>query len=104
MPLLDRLFSRKSGPGPETQADPAPPEHRWADRTGTYKIATLVYPSGYTRKGVVIDMSASGARVRFSQRASLPETVTLKIEGVPGARQAQIVWQEAMDAGLRFRG
>ncbi|MEM6665481.1 MAG: PilZ domain-containing protein [Pseudomonadota bacterium] len=87
---------------PELEADEAPPELRRTERQGAYRVVTVTYPSGYIRKGVIVDLSATGARIRFSQRGELPDRVTLRIEGLSGNKEADMVWQEAYDAGVRF--
>jgi len=98
--IFSKLLSRK--PAPEEEIAEEPVEHRSTDRVGTFKVVHVTYPTGYVRRGIIVDISPTGARVRFSQRGELPERVDVKIEGVPGTRQAEVVWQETHDAGLRF--
>lgn len=79
-----------------------PTEHRSTDRAGVYKVVSVTYPTGYVRKGIVVDISPTGARLRFSQRGELPDRVELRIEGLSGIRQGEVVWQETHDAGIKF--
>ena len=102
MSFLKKLINRT--PEPEPEIDEGPVEHRRAPREGTYKVVTVTYPTGYTRKGIAVDLSATGVRVRFSQRGELPPRVEIKIDGRSGARAADVVWQETHDAGLKFVG
>lgn len=102
MSFLKKLIGRSSEP--EAEIDDKPVDYRRARRDGTYKVVTITYPTGYVRKGVAVDLSATGVRVRFSQRGELPARVELKIDGQSGKRVADVVWQETHDAGLKFVG
>ncbi len=77
-------------------------EHRHADRDGTYKVATVTYPTGYIRKGVVVDRSDTGVRVRFHTRGELPDNVHISVEGIGGRKYARVAWQDVHEAGLAF--
>ena len=102
--LMNRLLGRKSAVEAEVEdTEPeGPVEHRHAERTGTFRVVSVSYPSGYERRGVVVDMSQTGLRVRFSQRGELPDHVLLKIEGKAGVQKAQTVWQETYEAGFKL--
>ncbi|MEO0464900.1 MAG: PilZ domain-containing protein [Pseudomonadota bacterium] len=89
---------------PDEAEDETPAELRHNNREGAYKVVTVTYPSGYIRKGIVVDLSPTGARIRFSQRGELPGRVSMRIEGMGGYRDAETVWQETHDAGVRFIG
>lgn len=101
MSLFTKLLGRKAELESEP-ADEAPKETRTSNRVGAYKVASVTYPTGYVRRGVVIDLSPTGARLRFSQRGGLPDTLKVKIAGMAGERRAEVVWQEDTDAGIRF--
>lgn len=101
MSFLGKLLNRKPV-ATDVEADDTPPEQRRAEREGSYRVAKITYPSGYVRKGIVVDLSATGARIRFSERGELPDRVTLRIQGLSGLRDAEKVWQETHDAGVRF--
>lgn len=102
MSLLDKFFGRKRGAEPEPESESELTDHRAADRQGTYKVVSVTYPSGYQRRGVIVDMSKTGLRIRFSQRGELPGQVSLKIEGMAGTHTASTVWQETYEAGLKL--
>ncbi|MEM1106920.1 MAG: PilZ domain-containing protein [Pseudomonadota bacterium] len=105
MSFLSKLISWKSGKADlDAEISEEPSEQRSDDRPGVYKVVTVTYPSGYVRKGIVVDLSDTGLRVRFSQRGELPGRLDLKIEGLAGARTGEVVWQETHDAGIRFLG
>lgn len=100
--ILSKLLGKRTR-AVDVPAEPEEaPENRTTARPNTYRVASVTYPSGYVRKGVVVDISETGARLRFSQRGGLPERVTLKIEGRAGALEADVVWQEDSDAGVHF--
>ena len=101
MSFFAKLLKR-SPSAPTPDEDETPSELRRNDREGAYKVVTVTYPSGYVRKGIIVDLSPGGARIRFSQRGELPGHVSLRIEGISGYRDAEIVWQETHDAGVRF--
>lgn len=101
-----KLFARKDTVQvPDEDAVSVVPEsqeHRSADRDGTYKVATVTYPSGYVRKGVVVDRSETGVRVRFHTRGELPDHVHIAVEGFGGRKLARVAWQDVHEAGLAF--
>ena len=103
--LVRKLFAR---PDQETDEvaenvdDDLNSEHRKTDRDGTFKVVSVTYPSGYVRRGMVVDRSETGVRVRFHSRGELPEHVTLTIEAMAGHHSARVVWQDTHDAGLEF--
>ncbi|NBC21263.1 MAG: hypothetical protein GVY06_09535 [Alphaproteobacteria bacterium] len=106
--IFRRLFGRQPAQPPTLAQDgddgelQLPEEHRTAGRDGTYKVATVTYPTGYERRGVVVDRSDTGVRVRFYTRGELPGHVTLTVESIAGRRRARVVWQETHEAGLAF--
>jgi len=101
--ILAKILGRSSEANVDVEEAPQEPvDHRGNDRSGAYKVVTVTYPSGYVRKGIVVDLSPSGARLRFSQRGELPDDVELRIEGLSGIRRGQVVWQETHDAGVKF--
>ena len=104
--ILRKLFARGEASGPVVEADAGadvtPEEHRRASRDGTYKVATVTYPSGYVRKGVVVDRSETGVRVRFHTRGELPDHVHIAVEGIGGRKYARVAWQDVHEAGLAF--
>jgi len=107
--LFGSLFkSGKSGnkPGAEIVLSPAAEKairkRRW-ERSNTYKPCTVIYPSGFKRRGVVMDLSNRGVRIRFTERAGLPDNVQVSVDGGSGPRNATVAWTDHIDAGLRFQ-
>ncbi|MGA1342347.1 MAG: hypothetical protein ACO33A_04770 [Hyphomonas sp.] len=80
------------------------PERARAARTPVYREASVVFPSGYRRKGVVMDYSHTGVRIRFPTNEMLPACVSLDARLVGIAGDAVVVWQTNSEVGLRLRG
>ncbi len=107
MTLLDRLF-RPRKPAPPVVAEPAPePEivqETRSPREAVYREATVIYDSGYRRKGVVMDYNATGVRVRFPTNERLPDAIILSAKSVNLNGPARVVWQRGSEAGLTMTG
>lgn len=73
-------------------------------RTHVYREAYVTYQSGYRRKGVVMDYTDTGLRIRFPTNEILPPVVTLTARTVGMEGEADVVWQKNSEAGLRLRG
>lgn len=107
MSLLPRLFgSRKSAPVGSARVDQvaaAVPDSARPVRTQVYREAYVTYESGYRRKGVVMDYTDTGLRIRFPTNERLPAIVTVNARSVGMEGEADIVWQKNTEAGLRLR-
>ncbi len=105
MPLgkLFRLIGSRPQPAvQETAEEKALRNRRW-QRQDAYKPCTVIYPSGFKRRGVVMDMSQRGVRIRFTERAGLPDNVQVIVDGMTAPRNATVAWHDSIDAGLRFQ-
>lgn len=104
--LFKSIFSqpatRTIAVGEASAEEKALRNRRW-QRQEAYKPCTVIYPSGFKRRGVVMDMSQRGVRIRFSERAGLPEKVQVKLDGLHEPRTATVAWHDNIDAGLRFQ-
>lgn len=80
------------------------PEKVRAVRKPVYREACVIYPSGYRRKGVVMDYSDKGVRIRFPTNETLPARVSLDARLVGMAGDAAVVWQTNSEVGLHLRG
>ncbi len=84
------------------QAPAKTPQKRRAGRDDTY-VECLVSTGGHhTERGVIVDISETGARVRFSHRSTLPSTVRIKALRLQLDRPAKVVWQDFNEVGLKF--
>lgn len=73
-------------------------------RSMVYREASVTYESGYVRKGIVLDYSDRGVRLRFSTNESLPRLLTLNARSVGVYGMAEVVWQKGSEAGLKLLG
>lgn len=71
-------------------------------RAPVYREATVMYDSGYKRRGIVLDYTHNGVRVRFPTTERLPETVLLQAKAVGLEGMAEVVWQRGAEAGLQL--
>lgn len=69
-------------------------------RSMVYREAYVVYESGYRRKGIVLDYSANGVRLRFPTNEHLPPEVILHAGAVGVEGRARVVWQHNSEVGL----
>lgn len=63
-----------------------------------------MFDSGYTRKGIVLDYSDHGVRLRFATNETLPRYVTLNARAVGLSGMAEVIWQKGPEAGLMVIG
>ena len=104
MALLDRVFGTKKPAAPARDRI----EHAVAPEQDTprpvrgmsYREASVVYESGYARKGIVLDYSNTGVRLRFPTNEHLPSQVILHARAVNVEGPARVVWQEGSEVGL----
>ena len=91
---------------PVTEAAPQvaeTPERRTAQRENTYADIVAVSENGaYKRRGIVLDLSDTGARVRLEAGDTLVDGMTVKIPRYGIARKAKTRWKTRMDVGLEF--
>jgi hypothetical protein len=75
-------------------------ERRVAPRKSVVRLAAVEF--GFTSlRGVVLDLSATGARIYLPPHADVPELVTLRLpDGV--TRGACCRWQRDDEAGFQF--
>jgi hypothetical protein len=108
MSFLARLFSPKTSAPVETarveQVAASVPDSARPIRAAVYREAYVVYESGYRRKGVVMDHTENGLRIRFPTNELLPSVVTLNARSVGLEGEVEVVWQKNSEAGLRLRG
>jgi hypothetical protein len=90
-------FACRQGQAPATT-----PQKRRAERDDAY-VECLVSTGGrHAEKGVIVDISETGARIRFNHRSTLPETVRLKALRLKLDRPAQVIWRDFNEVGLKF--
>lgn len=103
-------LQRVSGePAPETDVSPKPTpilrpsvNNRRGPRKDLWCVCTIETKGGEVREGVIVDISKTGARVRFRTRGLLPSVVRVKASRIGLKRYAKVVWQSTFDAGIEF--
>jgi hypothetical protein len=73
-------------------------------RVAVYREASITYESGYSRKGVVMDFADKGLRIRFPTNEALPPVVNVHARAVGLQGEADLIWQNNSEVGLRVRG
>lgn len=72
------------------------------ERANTYKEAKITFPSGYSCRGIVVDMSEGGVRMRFQNNEHLPDYVDLNIPSLNIHTRVRVAWRDTIDYGLEF--
>lgn len=107
MSLLQRLFgSKKPATVEAARVDhvaAAVPDSARPVRVQVYREAYITYESGYRRKGVVMDFTDAGMRIRFPTNERLPGSVNVNARSVGLEGDADVIWQKNTEAGLRLR-
>ncbi|MAT35890.1 MAG: hypothetical protein CMK06_12255 [Ponticaulis sp.] len=73
-----------------------------AERQNSYKEIHVTTNTGYKLRGIVVDHSDTGMRVRFQSIETLTPTVKVVVPGLKIRGNAELVWQDATDIGLRL--
>jgi len=76
--------------------------HRRGARKTLWCVCSVETRGGEVREGVIVDVSKTGARIRFRSRGTLPGVVRIKASRIGLSRFARVVWQSDFDAGLEF--
>jgi len=109
MGIFSNIFGRKNSAVldvnrvVEEDTDEPKPTFR-ADRANSFMEVIVVTGHGYKRQGVAIDVSTTGARLRFHTSESMTSPIRLKIPKLKMDCAADIVWHKGVDVGVRFSG
>ncbi|MFN4184148.1 MAG: hypothetical protein ACK4M6_05130 [Hyphomonas sp.] len=108
MTLLTRIFGNRKT---ET-VDPSRIVRATTSQTGedfarplraqVYREATVTLESGYSRKGIVLDYTDTGLRIRFPTNETMPRILTVNARAVGISGRAQVVWQKDSEVGLKL--
>lgn len=108
MTILTRIFGNRKAEA----VNPSRIEHVTSSQVGedfarplrshVYREATITLDSGYSRKGIVLDYTDTGLRIRFPTNESLPRTLNVNARSVGISGRAQIVWQKGPEIGLKL--
>lgn len=108
MTILTRIFgTRKTGTVDPSRIARATSPQKNDDfarpvRAQVYREATILLESGYSRKGIVLDYSDTGLRIRFPTNEALPRFLTVSARAVGISGRAQVVWQKGSEVGLKL--
>ena len=72
------------------------------ERQNAFMEVYVITEFGYKRQGVALDVSDTGARIRFHTSESMPPRIRLKIPKMKIDCQADVVWHKGIDVGVRF--
>ena len=72
-----------------------------AHREAAWATCRVNWPGG-ADSGVLLDVSDTGARVRFNHRPSLPQFVTLQVNVLSLTKNCEVVRTDGVDVGLKF--
>jgi len=105
MSVLNRMFgSRKTPASPAVDriTHAVSPDHDTPRplRGTSYREASVTYASGYTRKGIVLDHTSAGVRLRFPTNEILPLEVFVNASAVNVKGNARVIWQEGSEVGF----
>lgn len=90
---------------PEIEIDPEPEfvERRDAERNDTYADVVAKSTRGRVlKRGIVLDLSANGARLRFENGDSLLDGMVVNIARYGVKRRSRMRWRTRTDVGVEF--
>lgn len=78
-------------------------ERRGADRRNVYADAVAISNNGrFLKKGIALDLSANGSRLRFENGDSLVDGMVVSIARYGIKRPARMRWRTRTDVGIEF--
>ena len=78
-------------------------ERRCTDRADTYADVVAKSNSGrFLKKGIALDLSANGARLRFENGDSLIDGMVVNIARYGIKRRGRMRWRTRTDVGVEF--
>ncbi|MEL7040303.1 MAG: hypothetical protein AAGL90_02195 [Pseudomonadota bacterium] len=78
-------------------------ERRRSNRRDVYADAVAISNSGrFLKKGIALDLSSDGTRLRFENGDSLLDGMTVNIARYGIKRRARMCWRTRTDVGVEF--
>ena len=97
------LFGRKKQPIEPVEVIEEPTERRASERSDTYADAVALSDKGrFLKKGIALDLSANGSRLRFENGDSLNDGMVVSIARYGIKRRARTRWRTRTDIGVEF--
>ena len=97
------LFRRNKGQGDTVEVATEPVERRASERRDTYADAVALSDTGhFLKKGIALDLSANGSRLRFENGDNLNHGLVVSIARYGIKRRARLRWRTRTDIGVEF--
>ena len=97
------LFQKKKKVKETEVSEPEAQERRSSERQNVYADAVAISNNGrLLKKGVALDLSASGSRLRFENGDSLVDGMVVSIARYGIKRPARMRWRTRTDVGIEF--
>ena len=101
--MLNWFKSFRTDKRAEKPIEPVFTDRRRAARASTYADLVAMTDSGrLLKRGIALDLSANGARLRFVNGDSLIDGMTVKIARYGITRRAKMRWRTRTDVGVEF--
>ena len=96
-------FKRAKEPEIEVEEEAEAVERRIAPRNATYADVVAKSNSGrYLKRGIALDLSSNGARLRFENGDSLCDGMIVNISRYGVKRRGKMRWRTRTDVGIEF--
>ena len=87
----------------EVEPEPEAAERRTAERNDTYADVVAKSNNGrFLKRGIALDLSANGARLRFENGDSLLDGMVVNIARYGIKRRGKMRWRTRTDVGVEF--
>ncbi|MEL6414152.1 MAG: hypothetical protein AAFQ15_04340 [Pseudomonadota bacterium] len=97
------LFGRNKKSNEPDDAIEEPVERRSSDRNDIYADAIALTEQGrFLKKGIALDLSANGSRLRFENGDSLNDGMVVSIARYGIKRRTRLRWRTRTDVGVEF--
>ncbi|GAB5456833.1 MAG: hypothetical protein Hens2KO_30620 [Henriciella sp.] len=97
------LFGRTKKTNEPENVVEEPVERRASERNDTYADAVALSHKGrFLKKGIALDLSANGSRLRFENGDSLNDGMVVSIARYGIKRRARLRWRTRTDVGVEF--
>ena len=94
---------RGEEPVDTTELEPEEVERRGTERNDVYADVVAMSNAGrFVKKGIALDLSSTGSRLRFENGDSLVDGMVVKISRYGIKRKARMRWRTRTDVGIEF--
>lgn len=96
-------FGKSKNPKIILDLEPESAERRRSERKDVYADAVAISNNGrFLKKGIVLDLSSDGSRLRFENGDSLIDGMVVNIARYGIKRRARMRWRTRTDIGVEF--